>query len=157
MEKSIDMLSAIELAMEAEEKAHLFYRDGAERTEHPRGKDLFLQLAEFEKNHYDHLKELHDSLSRSGRYIQYGGTSFSPSSAEVKGERQRCQLESGSMWPAVLWHGNHNLLIQGLFLNMTRDTRITEYIVDDFGVGLMLATLVLGYLFWRKRTVEMAI
>jgi len=88
MEKSIDMLSAIELAMEAEEKAHLFYRDGAERTEHPRGKDLFLQLAEFEKNHYDHLKELHDSLSRSGRYIQYGGTSFSPSSAEVKGERE---------------------------------------------------------------------
>ena len=67
------------------------------------------------------------------------------------------RLKSGSLWPAVLWHGNHNLLIQGLFLNMTRGTVITEYIVDDFGVGLMLATLVLGYLFWRKRTVEMAI
>jgi membrane protease YdiL (CAAX protease family) len=68
----------------------------------------------------------------------------------------RLRLKSGGLWPAVLWHGNHNLLIQGLFLNMTQDTDITEYIVDDFGVGLSLATLALGYLFGRKRTVEMA-
>ena len=86
MDKNIDMLSAIELAMQAEEKAHNFYKEGADKTDHPRGKDLFLQLADFEKNHYEHLKKLHEALSGTGQYIRYGGTSFRKSEGEVKGE-----------------------------------------------------------------------
>ena len=86
MEQHIDMLGAIELAMEAEDKAHTFYRNGAEKTEHPHGKELLRQLADFEKNHYDHLKKLHESLTHSGRYIHYGGTSFSRSKIETTGE-----------------------------------------------------------------------
>ncbi|UCE20417.1 MAG: ferritin family protein [Gemmatimonadota bacterium] len=96
MDKDIDMLGAIELAMEAEDKAHTFYKEGAEKTEHPRGKDLFLQLADFEKNHYDHLKRLHESLSGSGQYIDYGGTSFSKSeveaTSEVAGEPKKTEV-----------------------------------------------------------------
>ncbi|MFQ6094301.1 MAG: ferritin family protein [bacterium] len=86
MERNTDMLGAIELAMEAENKAHDFYRKGAEVTEHPQGKELFLQLADFEKSHYNYLKKLHDSLSGSGQYIEYGGTSFSKSGIETRGE-----------------------------------------------------------------------
>jgi membrane protease YdiL (CAAX protease family) len=62
------------------------------------------------------------------------------------------RLKSGSIWPAVLWHANHNLFVQGVFLNMTTDTRITEYIVDDFGLGVLLSALMLAYVFWRKRS-----
>lgn len=62
------------------------------------------------------------------------------------------RLKTGSLWPAVLWHGSHNLFIQQVFLNLTTDTGITEYIVDDFGVGVLLAALTLGYIFWRKRS-----
>ena len=86
MEQNVDMLGAIELAMEAEHKAHIFYKDGAEKSEHPQGKDLFLQLADFERSHYEHLKKLYESLSSSGNYINYAGTSFSKSKVEVKGE-----------------------------------------------------------------------
>lgn len=62
------------------------------------------------------------------------------------------RLKTGSIWPAVLWHGSHNLFVQQVFLGMTTDTGLTEYIVDDFGVGVLLATLLLGYVFWRKRS-----
>lgn len=61
------------------------------------------------------------------------------------------RLKSGSVWPTVLWHGNHNLLVQGVFLSMTTDTGITEYIVDDFGVGFLLSSLVLASIFWMRR------
>jgi hypothetical protein len=61
------------------------------------------------------------------------------------------RLKSGSIWPAVLWHGGHNLFIQQIFLDMTTDTGITGYFVNDFGIGVLLVTVVLGYIFWRKR------
>lgn len=61
------------------------------------------------------------------------------------------RLKTGSIWPAVLWHGNHNLLIQSILLRMTVDTGVTEYLVDDFGVGVLISSLLLGYVFWRKR------
>jgi membrane protease YdiL (CAAX protease family) len=62
------------------------------------------------------------------------------------------RLRTGSIWPGVLWHGSHNLFIQTVFLGLTRDTGVTEYIVDDFGVGVLLASLILGYVSWRKRS-----
>jgi hypothetical protein len=51
----------------------------------------------------------------------------------------------------VLWHGNHNVLIQGLFLNMTTYRSLTKYIVDDFGIGLTIASIAFGYMFWVRR------
>lgn len=62
------------------------------------------------------------------------------------------RLKSGSIWPAVLWHGAHNLFIQQIFLDMTTDTGVTRYVVDDFGLGVLLSVLILGYIFWRKRS-----
>ncbi len=59
------------------------------------------------------------------------------------------RLKSGSIWPAVLWHGGHNLFIQQIFLDMTVDMGITDYFVDDFGIGVLLSMIVLGYIFWR--------
>lgn len=35
---------------------------------------------------------------------------------------------------------------------MTADTGLTGYFVDDFGVGVLLSSLVLGYVFWKKRS-----
>ncbi len=61
------------------------------------------------------------------------------------------RLKSGSIWPVVLWHGSHNVLIQTVFLRMTTDTGFTEYLVDDFGLGLVVTSLILGFFFWIKR------
>jgi membrane protease YdiL (CAAX protease family) len=62
------------------------------------------------------------------------------------------RLRSGSLWGAVLLHAAHNLFIQALLTPLTRDSGLTEYVIDEFGVGLALAGLVLACLFWRRRS-----
>ncbi len=61
------------------------------------------------------------------------------------------RIKSGSIWPVVLWHGVHNLFIQQIFFSMTSDTGITEYFIDDFGVGVTLASVIIGFIFWMRR------
>ena len=62
------------------------------------------------------------------------------------------RLKSGSIWPVVLWHGGHNLFIQQIFMMLTTDTGITYYFVDDFGVGILIAAIIMGIVFWNKRS-----
>jgi len=62
------------------------------------------------------------------------------------------RLKSGSLWPVVLWHGGHNLFILQIFLMMTKDTGVTDYFVDDFGIGVLIASLIMGIVFWKKRS-----
>jgi CAAX protease family protein len=47
-------------------------------------------------------------------------------------------LRSNSLWPAAIFHGSHNLFIQSIFTPLTRDTGRTNYIIDEFGVGLVI-------------------
>lgn len=62
------------------------------------------------------------------------------------------RLKSGSIWPPVIWHGVHNLLIQGILLSMTIETDVSAYVVDDFGIGVMITGVVLAIVFLRKGT-----
>jgi uncharacterized protein len=61
------------------------------------------------------------------------------------------RLKSGSLWPVVLWHGAHNLFIQQIFFDLTRDTGWTTFFIDDFGVGVLISCAILGVIFWSKR------
>jgi membrane protease YdiL (CAAX protease family) len=61
------------------------------------------------------------------------------------------RLKSKSLWGAVFMHAAHNLFIQAIFNQLTSDTGLTEYAIDEFGVGLALITILVAYLFWRKR------
>ncbi|MEP7190854.1 MAG: type II CAAX endopeptidase family protein, partial [Roseiflexaceae bacterium] len=61
------------------------------------------------------------------------------------------RLQSGSLWPTVLFHASHNLFIQAIFTPLTGTTRFTPYVIGEFGLGLALVTLPVAYLFWRKR------
>ncbi|NTU80298.1 MAG: CPBP family intramembrane metalloprotease [Chloroflexales bacterium] len=61
------------------------------------------------------------------------------------------RLQSGSLWPAVLLHASHNLFIRTIFTPLTGATRFTPYVIGEFGLGLALVALPVGYLFWRKR------
>ncbi len=60
-------------------------------------------------------------------------------------------LKSGSLWPAALLHASHNQFIQGVFDQLTDISRVTPYITGEFGAGLALSSLVVAYVFWRKR------
>jgi len=77
---------AIELAIEAENKAEAFYKDAASKVSSERGKDLLNQLADFEGNHSKKLNELKTSLEKDGIFIQYKGTQFKQYKASVPSE-----------------------------------------------------------------------
>lgn len=62
------------------------------------------------------------------------------------------RIKSGSLWPVVMWHGAHNLFIQEAFMHMSTGTVLSKFIIDDFGIGLVVATLLLGLVCWRKRS-----
>jgi rubrerythrin len=85
-EKERSPLDAIKTAMEAEKDAYNFYSRAAQKTQNPKGKDMFSQLADFEMNHFRHLKQLYDSLKGDGKWIAYRGTSFSAKGGKISKE-----------------------------------------------------------------------
>jgi membrane protease YdiL (CAAX protease family) len=60
------------------------------------------------------------------------------------------RLASGSIWPAAVFHGAHNALIYGVFDRVTDTRSLTPYVTTEFGVGLSLASVIIGYLFWPR-------
>ncbi len=64
------------------------------------------------------------------------------------------RLASGSVWPAVIFHGVHNSVISGIFDRLTEPKPITLYITSEFGIGMAVVGAVVGYLSWRKLHLE---
>ncbi len=60
------------------------------------------------------------------------------------------RLKSGSLWTAAILHASHNLFVQAIFTPMTLQNKITPFIIDEFGVGLALAGLLVALLFLHK-------
>jgi membrane protease YdiL (CAAX protease family) len=54
------------------------------------------------------------------------------------------RLASNSLWPAVLIHGSHNLFVQQVFTPMTGDRGHTAWVVDEFGIAVPIAVLLLA-------------
>jgi membrane protease YdiL (CAAX protease family) len=61
------------------------------------------------------------------------------------------RLRSGSLWTATLFHGTHNVVVQGVLDPSTVDTGPTPWIATEFGIGLALVGVLLGLYFWRRR------
>jgi len=61
------------------------------------------------------------------------------------------RLRSGSLWPAAIYHGAHNLFVQLIFTPLTTNTGHTAWYIDEFGVGLALTTLLGAIVVWRRR------
>ncbi|HVF71006.1 MAG TPA: type II CAAX endopeptidase family protein [Chthoniobacterales bacterium] len=61
-------------------------------------------------------------------------------------------LRSNSLWPAAIFHGSHNLFIQSIFTPLTRETGPTKYIIDEFGIGLVITVTVAAVIFCRKNS-----
>lgn len=83
-EANIGIFQAIDMAMQAEQKARQFYLDAVVVVGNERGKNLLSQMADFEKNHYDKLAELKESLENAQEYVEYKGTEFVPITNEMK-------------------------------------------------------------------------
>ena len=61
------------------------------------------------------------------------------------------RFKSGSVWTAMFLHAAHNVFIQTIFTPLTTDTGPTEYVIDEFGVGLVIVYAVVAFVFWRLR------
>jgi len=81
-----ELLKAIDIAIEAELKANKFYKESAEKVSNERGKNLLLQLANFELSHYNKLNDLKKSYSEDGKFIAYQGTEFETVETDAKSE-----------------------------------------------------------------------
>ena len=53
--------------------------------------------------------------------------------------------------PPDVLHGSHNLWIQSILTPLTSDTGPSKYIIDEFGFGLVITTLIGAVIVWRKR------
>ncbi len=61
------------------------------------------------------------------------------------------RLKSGSVWPAAILHGSHNMFVQLIFTPLTTNTGKTAYVIDEFGAGLAITTVIGAVLVWRRR------
>ncbi len=61
------------------------------------------------------------------------------------------RLASGSVWPAAILHGSHNLWIQQIFDPLTTDTGRTKWVIGEFGAALAIVSLGAAWLVWRRR------
>jgi membrane protease YdiL (CAAX protease family) len=67
------------------------------------------------------------------------------------------RLRSGSVWPAAILHGSHNLYIQTIFTPLTSDRGgMTAYAIDEFGFMIPLTSFVVALILWLKRDVAIA-
>lgn len=62
-------IEALSIGMELEERAVQFFQKAAEEVDDPVAKDIFKQISEEEKFHYDLLQAQHDSLTNSGFWL----------------------------------------------------------------------------------------
>ncbi|MCB0115607.1 MAG: CPBP family intramembrane metalloprotease [Caldilineaceae bacterium] len=60
------------------------------------------------------------------------------------------RLASGSIWPSVIMHAVHNAFIQSVLDKITVDTGNTEYFTTEFGLGLAIVGVIIGWFFWQR-------
>jgi len=63
-----DRLNALDVALNNEMREHEFYLRNAERTKNPVGRAMFLQIAAEELEHYERLKQLHESWAKDKKW-----------------------------------------------------------------------------------------
>lgn len=61
------------------------------------------------------------------------------------------RLRSGSLWPAAILHASHNLFIQSVFTPLTTKKEYTDYVIDEFGIGLVITTLLAAVIVCRRQ------
>jgi rubrerythrin len=63
-----ERLNALQVALNNEMREHKFYLTNAQRTKNPVGKAMFQQIAGEELEHYERLKQLHESWEKAKKW-----------------------------------------------------------------------------------------
>ena len=76
-EQNLNVVDAIQTALESEKRAAAAYSDAAKNAPHVALEKLFNGLAELEQHHYEKVAELAASLQKKAKYISYEASSLS--------------------------------------------------------------------------------
>jgi uncharacterized protein len=63
-------------------------------------------------------------------------------------------FKTGSVWPAIMFHGAHNIFIQKIFTPLTAETEGTQMWVDEYGLMIPLVVTGFALFYWRKAKAE---
>jgi len=63
-----ERISALDVALNNELREREFYHKNAERTKNPLGKSMFKQIGDEELEHYQRLKQLHESWEKKAKW-----------------------------------------------------------------------------------------
>jgi hypothetical protein len=60
------------------------------------------------------------------------------------------RVKSGSVWPAAIAHGSHNLFIQAICDPLTRQDQTAAIWTTEFGILLAITTTIVALVCWLK-------
>ena len=61
------------------------------------------------------------------------------------------RARSGSVWPAVFLHASHNIFFNNVFDPLMARYPLTDFFVTEFGVGLMVISVLMALYIWAHR------
>jgi uncharacterized protein len=86
----------------------------------------------------------------AGAPAWYGATCFTIMAVSGSFIMAWLTLRARSLWPAAILHASHNLFIQSIFTPLTKDTGPTKFIIDEFGIGLVITVTIGAIIAWRS-------
>jgi len=60
------------------------------------------------------------------------------------------RLKSGSLWTGAIFHASHNLFLQSIFTPLTQTNDASWRFVDETGMALPGALIIVAIYFYRK-------
>lgn len=63
-------------------------------------------------------------------------------------------FRSKSLWPAVMFHGAHNIYVQKIFTPLTTRNEFTRVWIDEYGLLVPVVVTLMAIYFWRRAKAE---
>ena len=63
-------------------------------------------------------------------------------------------FRSKSLWPAIMFHGAHNIYIQKIFSPLTTKTDQTKFWIDEYGLMVPIIVTFMAIYYWRRAKAE---
>lgn len=86
-----------------------------------------------------------------GTPLGYSLVCFTLTIIEISFPLAPLRLKSGTLWTGMVFHASHNVFILNIFNPLTKDTGITKYIISEFGISIVITSLIVAYIFWKYR------
>lgn len=63
-------------------------------------------------------------------------------------------FKSKSMWPAIVFHGAHNIYVQKIFSPLTTRNDQTAFWIDEYGLLVPVIVAIMAVFYWRRAKAE---